>query len=271
MIMNFFLLVEFFTILPTTLAVLSGFNPEHLPYQSDPGPGQFGYNQCGTKAKPTSKCQNAFIKSATDFCMFAPPTRQTVGQAERVSVSYCSNDGYGTRLIPPETFHNLHFVRTKHYVQITARGDFTKVNVPKGDDGGELDPSGADGHGNPIGGLVFGEGFQFNHWTEFISDHEFCLRACYNGPEAKTYCEHIYDVMGCRWNIPGNYDGQGFDQCDGDDVSLPMGKYRLANGIIATWHQGDKTPAPPPNAPGKLYKCRGVPSPGRASYKKQRE
>jgi hypothetical protein len=33
------------------------------------------------------------------------------------------------------------------------------MNIPAGDDGGELDPHGADGNGNPIGGLVFSDAF----------------------------------------------------------------------------------------------------------------
>ncbi|KAI9618413.1 hypothetical protein KEM48_006737, partial [Puccinia striiformis f. sp. tritici PST-130] len=119
-----------------------------------------------------------------------------VGEAERIAVSYCTKDGYGTRLIPPGPSRtctlckqltltsdphsksprrpiadeNCHS-RTPHYVQITALGDFTKVNVPQGDEGGELD-----------------------------------------------------DLEGCRWNIPGNYDGPGFDECEGEDVPHPMGE-----------------------------------------------
>lgn len=27
--------------------------------------------------------------------------------------------------------------------------------------------------------------------------------------------QHIYDVMGCEWNEPGNYES-GFDTCDAD-------------------------------------------------------
>jgi hypothetical protein len=37
-------------------------------------------------------------------------------------------------------------------VQITGYGDFTNMNIPTGDEGGELDPHGAYGSGNPIGG-----------------------------------------------------------------------------------------------------------------------
>ena len=39
----------------------------------------------------------------------------------------------------------------------------------QGDEGGELDPHGADGNGNPIGGLVFSSAFgtleQIHEWT----------------------------------------------------------------------------------------------------------
>ena len=33
------------------------------------------------------------------------------------------------------------------YVQIMGYGDLTKINIPRGDSGGELDPHGADGNG----------------------------------------------------------------------------------------------------------------------------
>jgi hypothetical protein len=45
----------------------------------------------------------------------------------------------------------------------------TSLNIPKGDEGGELDPHGADGNGNPVGGLVFSSAFgtleQLHEWT----------------------------------------------------------------------------------------------------------
>lgn len=43
-------------------------------------------------------------------------------------------------------------MKTPSYVQITGTGDFTKVGITPGDMGGELDPHGADGFGNPKGG-----------------------------------------------------------------------------------------------------------------------
>lgn len=45
---------------------------------------------------------------------------------------------------------------------------------------------------------------------------EFCIRACKDGPNAPALCQHIYDVMGCAWNMPGNYDAGSFDACKGD-------------------------------------------------------
>ena len=53
-----------------------------------------------------------------------------------------------------------------------------------------------------VGGLVFGNtfgnGVQFHDWTSFISDGEFCIRACI-GPNSQKNCNHIYDLMGCSW------------------------------------------------------------------------
>jgi hypothetical protein len=46
--------------------------------------------------------------------------------------------------MPAGTLTGVHFVKTADYVQITGQGDFTKINVPAGDDGGELDNHGAD-------------------------------------------------------------------------------------------------------------------------------
>jgi len=72
-----------------------------------------------------------------------------IGTTEEYEVASCTKSGHGTRVIPDGTFDGVHFVETPDYVQITAVGDFTHVNVLKGDDGGELDYRGATGKGNP--------------------------------------------------------------------------------------------------------------------------
>ena len=74
--------------------------------------------------------------------------------------------------------------------------------------------------GNPIGGLVFTSAYgqlqQAHEWTNFMSAEQFCIRACKDGPRAPQLCQHIYDVMGCAWNMPGNYDAGTFERCQGD-------------------------------------------------------
>lgn len=74
--------------------------------------------------------------------------------------------------VPEGAITGAHYLETPHYTQITGVGDFTRMNVQEGDQvrrfpfsptellttasrGGELDPHGQDGNGNPIGGLVF--------------------------------------------------------------------------------------------------------------------
>ncbi|KAF9813269.1 hypothetical protein IEO21_05704 [Rhodonia placenta] len=214
--------------------------------------GQYGTNQCGTDSSQTSLCQNAYINSVDDFCLFAPPysgSNATIGDTERIEVSWCLKDGYGTRIIPDGSISGAHFVQTPDYVQITGVGDLTRLNIPAGDTGGELDPHGADGNGNPIGGLVFSNAFgeleQLHEWTNFMSDTEFCFRACKAGPDATAFCQHIYDVMGCAWNMPANYDAGVFERCMGDSGE-PMGVY--GTSTFKQGHPPTPTPHPEPSS-----------------------
>jgi len=214
--------------------------PSNAPDHSQDG--QYGTNQCGTGSSQDSLCQNAYLNSVDDFCLFAPPnpgSNSTIGDTERFEVSWCLKDGYGTRVIPDGSITGAHFVQTPDYIQVTGVGDMTMLNIPEGDTGGELDPHGADGNGNPIGGLVFSNAFgeleQIHEWTNFMSSTQFCFRACKAGPNATTYCQHIYDVMGCAWNMPGNYDAGVFERCMGDDGE-PMGIYGTS-----TFKQGQST------------------------------
>lgn len=52
----------------------------------------------------------------------------------------------------------------------------------EGDQGGELDPHGAENLGNPIGGNVTsnvtGSDVFYEEWMSFISYSQFCLRIC---------------------------------------------------------------------------------------------
>ncbi|KAJ1303439.1 hypothetical protein OPQ81_011630 [Rhizoctonia solani] len=218
--------------------------------------GQYGTNRCGTGSSQSSNCQTVWINDVDDFCVWAPPNGGEIGNMEREVVAYCTKSGRGTRVIPDGTLKGVHFVKTKDYVQVTGIGDFTKIGVKANDDGGELDPHGADGNGNPIGGLVYGNSFgkalQYHEWTSFMSATEFCFRAC-TGPDAAKNCQHIYDVMGCRWNMPANYDPGTFESCDADNA-LPMGIYGAS-----TWYQGVK-PTPAAHPIPHSSNCRTLPT-----------
>jgi len=244
----------------------TGYMVNQLPQTSQDG--QFGTNSCGTTSNQTSNCQTAWINSADDFCFWAPATPNSViGDIEREAIAWCTKSGRGSRTIPNGALQGVHFVKTKDYVQVTGVGDFTKVNIKKGDEGGELDNRGADGKGNPVGGLVygntFGSGLQYHEWTSFISDTEFCFRACI-GPDATRNCNHIYDVMGCYWNMPANYDAGVFEDCDADD-DIPMGVYGTS-----TWHQG-VNPTPSAHPPASSSNCKALPTVGVTSAKPKRE
>jgi hypothetical protein len=84
------------------------------------------------------------LNSIDDFCLWGPPTRDTIGNSERISIAYCTHGNHGARVMPAGTLTGVHWVKTPEYVQITGVGDFTKINIPQGDDGGELDNHGAD-------------------------------------------------------------------------------------------------------------------------------
>ncbi len=60
-----------------------------------------------------------------------------------------------------------------------------------------------------------------------MSASEFCFRGCKDAPGAPALCNHIYDVMGCDWNMPGNYSAGVFENCAGDS-----GDVRLSSGSL---------------------------------------
>ncbi|KAH9956485.1 hypothetical protein BC827DRAFT_1270856 [Russula dissimulans] len=222
------------------------YTPSDLPNQTEQG--QAGTNQCSTTYNQTSQCQTAYVNSLSDFCIWGPPDpgpNSVIGETERFEVAWCTQGNHGTRVIPNGAITGAHFVQTPDYVQITGVGDLTQINIPAGDAGGELDPHGADGNGNPIGGVVFSTAFtgqpvQAHEWTNFVAANQFCIRVCQDGPQAPALCNHIYDTMGCEWNMPGDYD-TGFTSCRGDD-GPPMGVYGGS-----TWMQGEpNTPAAQP-------------------------
>ncbi|KAB5589430.1 Carbohydrate-binding module family 13 protein [Ceratobasidium theobromae] len=240
-------------------------DPANLPDTTEAD--QSGTNKCGTGNSQDSMCQNLYVNSASDFCIWGPPKPDSViGEIEQIVVAYCTTPGRGTRLMPEGTLKSAHFLKTPDYVQVTGVGDFTKIGIRRGDEGGELDPHGADKLGNPHGGLVFsnafepgssGLGVQMHEWTNFQSATEFCIRACKDGPMARRRCQHIYDILGCGWNIPGQY-GDGFTNCEGEST-IPMGLYPQPDGSTSTFRQGQPK-TPPAHPAGSSSLCTTIQS-----------
>jgi hypothetical protein len=188
------------------------------------------------------------VNSVDDFCLFAPPTPQDISDSETIEVAWCTKPRNDARLIPDGTITGVSFLKTDFYVQLIGYGDLTRINIPAGDFGGELDPHGQFGAGNPIGGNVTsnitGTDENFAEWMLYIGNGQFCLRVCTNANatySAANMCWHELDLMGCGFVMPGNYNVNGtFESCEAD-VAYPPGWYPTAtvNGtpVFSTFAQ----------------------------------
>ncbi|WVQ76916.1 hypothetical protein IAR50_006595 [Cryptococcus sp. DSM 104548] len=273
-------LIPLLPLLPTALAQYTAtYTAGSLPATTEEG--QYGTNACGDSSSQDSNCQNVYINSVDDFCLWGPPSTSSdegdgsssIGNVEEIVVSYCLKSGYGTRLIPEGTLSGAHFVKVQSdkvsYVQVTGKGDLTKLLIPAGDEGGELDPHSWTGLGNPQGGLVFTNAFsgsyeQTHEWTSFMSSDEFCIRACQDGDNAAAYCQHIYDLLGCEFTIPGSTDDT-FDTCLGSPTDEAPGVY---DGT--TFYQGDAT-TPAPHPAGATSDCQVYSSVGGGNVAKREQ
>ncbi|KAJ6456609.1 hypothetical protein C8R47DRAFT_187368 [Mycena vitilis] len=187
----------------------------------------------GTAINQTSMARLLSVNSIDDFCLFAPPTMANISDSETFEVAWCTKQRNNARVIPDGTITGVSFLKTDFYVQIMGTGNFTALNIPNGDFGGELDPHGAYGTGNPIGGnvttnVVDGEDEPIAEWMLYIDYDQFCLRACTNANStysAAFMCWHELDEMGCNFVMPGTYNAAGtFETCDAD-VAYPPGWY----------------------------------------------
>ncbi|KAF8968454.1 immunoreactive manno protein MP88 [Flammula alnicola] len=170
----------------------------------------------GTAINQTSMARLLSLNSIDDFCLFAPPTLQNISDSETIEVAWCTQQRNNARLIPDGTISGVSFLKTDMYIQLLGFGDLTKLNIPAGDFGGELDPHGAFGSGNPIGGNVTsnitGADENFAEWMLYIDDNQFCIRVCTNANStysAANMCWHELDEMGCEFVMPGNYNVNG--------------------------------------------------------------
>jgi len=224
-----------------------------LPYQVNPFPAtpggrgpQTGYNICNSTTEGrNSLCQTAFVNSIDDFCLWGPPVAGTeIGNIEGEVVAYCSKPGHGTRVMAAGTLKSVQFMRTSAYIQVTGSLNQEGIGMSPTDYGGELDPHGADLLGNPLGGLVFSDNLpasrgvitQGENWSSFVGAGLFCIKVCDNTIRSPNYCQNIYDLIGCAYNMPSHaYETSDFTDCEGG-LQMEPGLY-VQGGTTLTWSQ----------------------------------
>ena len=82
-----------------------------------------------------------------------------------------------------------------------------------------------------------------------MGSNTFCLKACDpNGPNAKNYCEHIYDRIRCAFNAPNNARYGTFESCDSENQDFP-GVYTGTNGAVMTYRQPPESLGPITSVP----------------------
>ncbi|KAK0435709.1 hypothetical protein EV421DRAFT_1716485, partial [Armillaria borealis] len=154
---------------------------------------------------------------------------------QRIDVSWCLKSERGTRIIPEGTIKGALFVQTPDFVQVTAVGYFTKLNIHSDDADRELDPNGTDMRGQVVDPLNLCEPFYFTPLQGFIEGSIFCFRACDPaGTTGEKYCQPINGTPGCELNMPTNYDAGVFESCLGDS-----GKVRCLLGSFTLLEQYD--------------------------------
>jgi hypothetical protein len=215
---------------------------------------QKGYNICNsTTQNQESLCQTSMFNSIDDFCLWGPPEMgKDVGSIEGEMIAWCTKPGHGTRLIPHDALKGVQWMRTPDYVQVVGFIDQTKINILGDDWGGEMDPHGADLRGNPMGGLVYSNAWSGNskdqfkqaiEWHNFIGGNAFCFKACDPArPNAKHFCEHIFDRIGCAYNAPNNAQNGTFESCEGENQDYP-GEW-VVNGATQTYQQPPESLGP---------------------------
>ena len=197
----------------------------------------------GTAVNQTSISRLASINGVDDWCTFGPKDNsKELGEVEEAVVAYYTKPRNGARVIPDGTVTAAHFVKTPLYVQVMARGDFTKINFKEGDTGGELDPHGATNLGNPHGGNVTsnvtGKDVFYEEWMNYVGSTIMCFRVCIAGSDQappQSECQHTLDEMGCWTVMPGDYSDDVFDSCDAD-AAYPPGIY-VTGGTTSSFQQ----------------------------------
>jgi hypothetical protein len=228
--------------------------PSQIPYKvdtNDSGRGpQFGYTLCNsTTQNQESDCQLAMMNHIDDFCLWGPPlANSTIADTEAETVAWCTKTGWGTRIIPAGTLTGVQVLKAPSYILFSGTINQQGIDIQADDDGGELDPHGADLRGNPLGGLVYSNGFPSNNgnngsfqqvieWHNFMGSDVFCFKICDPSVSDSTvYCNNIFDETGCSFVSPAAYEEGVFEVCDSDNMD-PVGVYTGSDGKTSTYSQ----------------------------------
>ncbi|KAF9003566.1 hypothetical protein BDQ17DRAFT_1355541 [Cyathus striatus] len=225
--------------------------PSEIPYMVDTDQGllrgyQHGYNMCNsTTENQQSLCQTSFVNTVDDFCLWAPSEPNSlVADTEGEMVAWCTKPGRGTRLIPAGALQGVQYIKTSAYVSVVGFIDQRFINIASDDWGGEMDPHGADLRGNPMGGLMYSNAFsgstdsytQMIEWHNFMGGNAFCIKVCDPAnSDAANYCQHVFDRIGCAYNVPNSAQNGTFESCEGENQDFP-GVY-TENGQVMTYTQ----------------------------------
>jgi hypothetical protein len=112
-------------------------------------------NSIDVTTEPTACLIARSLVRPQDFCLFAPPTFANISDSETEEVAWCTKPRNNARVIPDGVLQSASFLKTgensdtmhslkidaslpEFYVQIMGTGDFTQMNIPSGDEGGEL-------------------------------------------------------------------------------------------------------------------------------------
>uniref|UniRef100_V5EJI9 Uncharacterized protein n=2 Tax=Kalmanozyma brasiliensis (strain GHG001) TaxID=1365824 RepID=V5EJI9_KALBG len=197
-----------------------------------------------------------YINSASDFCLLMPPdpTKENLVDAEAIAVAYCTSPQNGSRPMPDGFIKTAHYRKTPNYIQISGTYDPPVMNFGTNDCGGEYDSEGAEGIGNPAGVTMRNGSYftQFMGACDIPGSPVFCMRMCPDYP----WCRNTFDLMGCLWNQPGDYDQpEAFTNCEAN-ADLPIGVYNSSY----TFSQGMSVTPTPVTAPASSN-CKTVASP----------
>lgn len=155
-------------------------------------------------ARRATPDNQVWVTSAADHCLILPRHKMSIGDSEQPGgmKSFCTKPYSNVQgQLASNFWSEVHFKKTKHYVQLTGciNPSVQKTLLSK-DGGGQYDSNGGDGgRGNPEGSVCLG----YASYVELVepSDRRACIRCCVD----PKYCDVGHDEDGCPSVIPGQY------------------------------------------------------------------